>query len=49
VESKRFYEEVSRTVIERIAALGEVPSPVGKDGLGSDASESPIAGARNAE
>jgi 1-acyl-sn-glycerol-3-phosphate acyltransferase len=49
VESKRFYEEVSRTVIERIAALGEVPSPLGKDGLGSDASESPIAGARNAE
>lgn len=28
VESKSFYEQVSRTVIERIAALGEVPVPI---------------------
>jgi 1-acyl-sn-glycerol-3-phosphate acyltransferase len=47
-ESKRFYEQVSRTVIEHIAALGEVPAPKGKD----DQPQTPkntTAGARNAE
>ncbi|MCS6896925.1 MAG: hypothetical protein NZM29_03045, partial [Nitrospira sp.] len=48
-ENKQFYELVSRTVIERIAALGDVPSPLEKDGLGRDASRAPIADARNAE
>jgi 1-acyl-sn-glycerol-3-phosphate acyltransferase len=38
-ESKKFYKEVSRTVMERIAALGEVEPP----------SHRPSAGVRNAE
>ena len=38
-ESKQFYREVSRTVMERIAALGEVDSP----------NHHEPAGARNAE
>ena len=48
-ENKRFYEMVSRTVIEHIAALGEVPSPLMKDGQGQDGASTPIADARNAE
>ena len=52
-ETKRFYEEVSRTVIEQIAALGEVPPPAGKDNGKDDqahaAPKGPIVGARNAE
>ena len=38
-ENKKFYQEVSRTVMERIAALGEVEPP----------SHRPPAGVRNAE
>ena len=48
-ETKRFYEQVSRTVIERIAALGQVPSPTEKDGSTPGSPEGPIAEARNAE
>ncbi|MBH0199348.1 MAG: 1-acyl-sn-glycerol-3-phosphate acyltransferase [Nitrospira sp.] len=48
-ETKRFYEQVSRTVIERIAALGQVPSPLEKDGQTPGSPEGPIAEARNAE
>jgi 1-acyl-sn-glycerol-3-phosphate acyltransferase len=48
-ETKRFYEEVSRTVIEHIAALGEVPAPKGKDDQAQSKSDRPTAGARNAE
>lgn len=52
-ETKRFYEQVSRTVIEQIAALGEVPPPTGKDNGKDDqahaAPKGPIVGARNAE
>jgi len=49
VETKRFYEQVSRTVIERIAALGQVPSPPEKDGQRPGSPEGPIAETRNAE
>lgn len=49
VETKRFYEQVSRTVIERIATLGQVPSPLEKDGQTPRSPEGPIAEARNAE
>ncbi len=49
VETKRFYEQVSRTVIEHIAALGEVPSPIEKTDQARDTPEGPTAGARNAE
>ena len=46
---KRFYEQVSQTVIEQIAALGEVPSPLGKDGQTPQAPEGPAVETRNAE
>ncbi len=49
VENKRFYEQVSRTVIEHIAALGDVPSPIGKGGQAQDATDRPTVEARNAE
>lgn len=49
VESKRFYEEVSRSVIEHIAALGDVPAPKGKDGASQPTSNRMTADARNAE
>jgi 1-acyl-sn-glycerol-3-phosphate acyltransferase len=49
VETRRFYEQVSRTVIEHIAVLGEVPPPTGMDDQAQDASKGPIAEARNAE
>lgn len=48
-ESKRFYEQVSRTVIEHIAVLGEVPAPKGKDNQPQETPEKTTAGARNAE
>lgn len=48
-ESRRFYEQVSRTVIEHIAALGEVPAPKGKDDQPQQTPESTTVGARNAE
>lgn len=48
-ESKRFYEQVSRTVIEHIAALGQVPAPKGKDDHPRQTPNSMTAGARNAE
>ena len=48
-ETKRFYEQVSRTVMERIAALGHVPSPLEKDGQTPGSPEGPIAEVRNAE
>jgi 1-acyl-sn-glycerol-3-phosphate acyltransferase len=48
-ENKQFYEQVSRTVIEHIAALGEVPSPIGKAGQAQSTPNEPIAEARNAE
>lgn len=47
-ESKQFYEHVSRTVIERIAALGGVPSPLERGEGGQDA-PAPLAEVRNAE
>jgi 1-acyl-sn-glycerol-3-phosphate acyltransferase len=49
VETKQFYQQVSRTVIEHIAALGQVPVPSGKDDPAHDTSNRPTAGARNAE
>lgn len=48
-ETKRFYEQVSRTVIEHIAALGDVPAPKGKDDQAHETPNRPTAGARNAE
>ena len=48
-ETKLFYQQVSRTVIEHIAALGQVPVPKGKDDLTQDTPERPTAGAHNAE
>lgn len=47
--TKQFYEQVSRTVIEHIAALGEVPAPKGKDDQAQETLNRPTAGARNAE
>lgn len=48
-ETKQFYQQVSRSVIEQIAALGQVPVPTGKDDRASDASSRPTADAHNAE
>ena len=49
-EAEAFYEEVSRTVIEHIAALGDVPVPKGKDDEGRQTTPNrTTAGARNAE
>jgi len=48
-ENKRFYEQVSRTVIERIAVLGEVPPPKRSDHEAPETPNRPTAGARNAE
>ena len=48
-ETKRFYEQVSRTIIDHIAALGEVPSPLEKDTLAQGASDRPTAETRKAE
>ncbi len=46
-DAKRFYQRVSRTVITQIAALGDVPPPVG--GQEDDAPDRPTAGTRHAE
>ena len=48
-EVKQFYERVSRTVIEHIAALGEVPVPKGRDDQAQQTPNRPTAGARKAE
>jgi 1-acyl-sn-glycerol-3-phosphate acyltransferase len=48
-ETKRFYEQVSRTVIEHIAALGEVPAPAERDNQAQKTPNQTTAGARNAE
>ncbi|MBH0201688.1 MAG: 1-acyl-sn-glycerol-3-phosphate acyltransferase [Nitrospira sp.] len=48
-ETKQFYQQVSRTVIEHIAALGQVPVPKGKDNLAQDTPNRPTAGAHKAE
>lgn len=47
-DAKRFYQLVSRTVIEHIAALGNVPPPAGK-GDDAETPTRPTAGARKAE
>ncbi len=49
VETKQFYQQVSRTVIEQIAALGQVPVPGTKDDQAQESSTKLTAGARNAE
>ena len=48
-ETKRFYEQVSHTIIEHIAVLGDVPSPLEKDTSAQDASDRPTAETRKAE
>jgi len=47
--TKQFYQQVSRTVIEQIAALGQVPIPKGKDNLDVGPSDRQTAEAHNAE
>ncbi|MDR4463341.1 MAG: 1-acyl-sn-glycerol-3-phosphate acyltransferase [Nitrospira sp.] len=47
--TKQFYQQVSRTVIEQIAALGQVPVPKGKDDLNVGPSDRQTAEAHNAE
>jgi 1-acyl-sn-glycerol-3-phosphate acyltransferase len=48
-ETKQFYQQVSRTVIEHIAALGHVPVPRGTDDSMPATPERPTADAHNAE
>lgn len=48
-DAKRFYQQVSRTVIEHIAALGDVPPPKGHGDAAHEPPNSQTAGARNAE
>lgn len=48
-DAKRFYQLVSRTVIEHIAALGNVPPPRGKGDDDAESPTRPTAGARKAE
>ncbi|MFO0699294.1 MAG: hypothetical protein U0236_08705, partial [Nitrospira sp.] len=48
-ETMQFYQQVSRTVIEHIAALGEVPVPTRKDDMASDSPNRSTADAHNAE
>lgn len=48
-ETKQFYQRVSRTVIEHIAALGQVPIPKGSDDPVSEPPNRPTADAHNAE
>ena len=48
-ETKQFYQQVSRTVIERIAALGQVPVPKGRDDQVSETPSRPTVDAHNAE
>jgi len=47
--TKQFYQQVSRTVIEQIAALGQVSVPKGKDDLDVGPSDRQTAEAHNAE
>ncbi|MDH5740225.1 MAG: 1-acyl-sn-glycerol-3-phosphate acyltransferase [Nitrospira sp.] len=49
VATKQFYQQVSRTVIEQIAALGQVPVPKGKDSLDAGTLNRQTADAHNAE
>lgn len=48
-ETKQFYQQVSRTVIEHIAALGQVPVPTGRVDLAPQTPNGPTADAHNAE
>ncbi len=48
-DTKRFYQFVSRTVIEHIAALGNVPPPRGEGDESAGTPTRPTAGARKAE
>lgn len=48
-ETKQFYQLVSRTVIEHIAALGEVPIPTRRDDVASETPSRSTADAHNAE
>jgi 1-acyl-sn-glycerol-3-phosphate acyltransferase len=48
-ETKQFYQHVSRTVIEQIAALGQVPVPRGKDDSAHETPQRPTVDAHNAE
>ena len=48
-ETKQFYQHVSRTVIEHIAALGPVPVPMGKVDLAPETPDRPTVDAHNAE
>jgi 1-acyl-sn-glycerol-3-phosphate acyltransferase len=47
--TKQFYQQVSRTVIERIAALGQVPVPKRRDDRAPETPNRPTADAHNAE
>ncbi|MGC4097370.1 MAG: lysophospholipid acyltransferase family protein [Nitrospira sp.] len=48
-ETKQFYQHVSRTVIEHIAALGQVPVPTGRDDQAHETPNRTTADAHNAE
>ena len=48
-ETKQFYQQVSRTVIEHIAALGQVPVPKGRVDLADETPNRPTVDAHNAE
>ncbi|NGZ11309.1 MAG: 1-acyl-sn-glycerol-3-phosphate acyltransferase [Nitrospira sp. LK70] len=48
-ETRQFYQHVSRTVIEHIAVLGQVPIPKGSDDLAAGTPNRPTADAHNAE
>lgn len=48
-DAKRFYQRVSRTVIEQIAALGDVPPPKGHGEAAHEPPNSQTASARKAE
>ncbi|MDH4153946.1 MAG: 1-acyl-sn-glycerol-3-phosphate acyltransferase [Nitrospira sp.] len=48
-ETKQFYQHVSRTVIEHIAALGQVSVPTRKDDVANDTPSRSTADAHNAE
>lgn len=48
-ETKQFYQQVSRTVIEHIAALGQVPVPKGRVDLAPETPNRTTVDAHNAE
>ena len=48
-ETKQFYQQVSRTVIEHIAALGQVPVPKGRVDQAPETPNRPTVDAHNAE